>query len=36
MQLLQIDNETELGFTPHKVNTFCERLTLMQKNDRRF
>ena len=31
MQLLEIDNEIELGFVAQKVNTFLEKLTLTQK-----
>ena len=31
MQLLQIDNVIELGFVPQKVNTFLEKLALIQK-----
>ena len=36
MQLLQIDNEIELGYVAQKVNTFLKNGHDTEKNDRHF
>lgn len=36
MQLLQIDNEIELGFIAQKVNVFLKNGRDTEKNDRHF
>ena len=36
MQLLQIDNEIELGFVAQKVNAFLKNGRDTEKNDRHF